>query len=222
MASPFLLKPTFTTSSPAPPESPYLKSLISHLSLQPHPEGGYFVETDRNTLRVPNPFDPSDPNSTRSASTSIHYLLTPSSPLGHFHRNKGRTVHTLHKGRGVYVLVHADEVAAEECVGGYGGHGLSERERWTGKARVEVFVVGMDLLKGERCQWIVNGGKYKCSYLVADEDGGNSSEGLLISETVVPGFEYEDHDFMTKARLEMLVRAEQAKEMDWMLRKTAS
>ncbi|OQO03841.1 hypothetical protein B0A48_10482 [Cryoendolithus antarcticus] len=202
MASAIKLKPFFTPSSPPPPESPYIQSIISHLSLQPHPEGGYFVETDRDTLRVPNSFHPSDPQSTRSASTSIHYLLTPSSPLGHFHRNRGRTVHTLHKGRGLYVLVHADEVAVKGCAGGYGGDGMGEKERWTGKTRVEVFVVGMDLLKGER-------------YV----DGGTSSDGLLISETVVPGFEYEDHDFMTKERLQALVTVEQAKEMEWMLRK---
>ncbi|KAK6428756.1 hypothetical protein LTR95_015096, partial [Oleoguttula sp. CCFEE 5521] len=140
MAPAIRLKPFFTPSSPPPPESPYIQSLISHLSLQPHPEGGYFVETDRDTLRIPNPFNPSDPLSTRSASTSIHYLLTPSSPLGHFHRNRGRTVHTLHRGRGVYVVVHADEVAAKGCAGGYGGDGMGEEERWTGKARAEVFI----------------------------------------------------------------------------------
>ena len=38
-------------------------------------------------------------NATRSAMTTISYLLTPDSPKGHFYRNKSRTVHTLHKGR---------------------------------------------------------------------------------------------------------------------------
>lgn len=39
----------------------------------------------------------------------------------------------------------------------------------------------------------------------------------MISETVVPGFEFEDHDFMKADRMKALVTAEQAKEMNWML-----
>lgn len=39
-----------------------------------------------------------------------------------------------------------------------------------------------------------------------DEDGeGASREGLLITETVVPGFEYSDHEFLGRERLEGLV-----------------
>lgn len=51
------------------------------------------------------------------------------------------------------------------------------------KARVEVFTVGKDVAKGEKLQWIVDGGKFKASYLLPDdEEGGKTSEGLLISE----------------------------------------
>ncbi len=156
------LTPSFSPTTPHP-ESSTTQSILQHLNLQPHPEGGYFVETDRDPLRVPNTFAP-NPSSksveTRSASTTIFYYLTPTSPLGHFHRNKARTVHTLHKGRGRYVLIHADEVK-----GGY--------DEWTnlaGKARVETFVVGQDVQAGERLQWVVEGGKYKvrfpCPYLL--------------------------------------------------------
>ncbi|KAJ9619841.1 hypothetical protein H2203_008112 [Taxawa tesnikishii (nom. ined.)] len=198
------LKPHYEPPSTAPDpsnppkEPPHLASLIKTLSLQPHIEGGYFVETDRDAWRIPSPFPKQEENTTtfytatgavgadlsnklssadkanpstevqksgdvvnkddgrqgekgdtRNASTTIHYLLTPSSPLGAFHRNRGRTVHTLHKGRGRYVIVHADEVMG----------------------------------------------------------------------TVVPGFEFEDHDFMRPERLEALVTKEQADEMRWMLRK---
>ncbi|EGP92292.1 uncharacterized protein MYCGRDRAFT_34180 [Zymoseptoria tritici IPO323] len=197
-------------------DSSTIQSLIQTLSMLPHPEGGFFVETDRDSRRVPNPLatqaannDPSlfstsgETSSTRSASTTIHYLLTPSSPLGHFHRNRARTVHTLHKGRGRYVIIHADEDG-----------------RWNGKARVESFIVGQNVQAGERLQWIVDGGKYKCSFLLPDKEGGeDSEEGLLISETVVPGFEFCDHDFLTRERMEALVSEEQREEMGWMLRK---
>jgi predicted cupin superfamily sugar epimerase len=45
------------------------------------------------------------------------------------------------------------------------------------KKRVETFVVGKDVEAGERAVWIVEGGKFKASFLL-DGDG----EGLLISE----------------------------------------
>ncbi|GAB1725509.1 hypothetical protein NU195Hw_g1917t1 [Hortaea werneckii] len=221
------LQPSFDPSG-TQSESSTTQQIIQKLNLQPHPEGGYFVETDRDPLRIPNPYahtsSTQNPSSilvdTRNAMTSIHYLLTARSPLGHFHRNKGRTVHTLHRGRGRYVVIHADEVASTSCPGGYGGNeNLPESRRWTDHARIETFVVGPDVLKGERVQWIVDGGKYKCSFLLPDQEGGSSSEGLLISETVVPGFEFEDHDFMDEERLRALVSREQAEEMAWMVRR---
>lgn len=174
-----------------PTETNTVQHLIANLGLKTHPEGGYFVETDRDPLRVPNPFllhDQGNPlpppplppldqqqqsagqrnedNSTRSACTSIYYLLTPASPKGNFHRNKGRTIHTLHQGRGQYVIIHADGVQKGE------------------KARVETFVVGHNIQKGEKLQWVVEGGKYKASFLLSDIEGSSESEGLLISEVM--------------------------------------
>lgn len=49
-----------------------------------------------------------------------------------------------------------------------------------GKAGIETFVVGQDIEKGERLQWVVEGGKYKGTFLLPDD--GGSSNGLLISE----------------------------------------
>ncbi|MCJ1433281.1 hypothetical protein MMC27_002640 [Xylographa pallens] len=202
--------PTFV-SKPGNVEAPHIQNLISKLNLQTHLEGGYFVETDRDPLRVPNPFRVDDSHtanllsnsnqddSSRSASTTIYYLLTPENPTGVFHRNKARTMHTLHKGRGRYVIIHADQTE----------HGQ--------KDMVETFVVGHNVDKGERLQWLVEGGKYKASFLLPDSEGGNTSEGLLISETVVPGFEFQDHDFLPAAALHNLVTAEQENELRWLL-----
>lgn len=119
------------------------------------------------------------------------------------------------------MVIHADEVAGSDFPGGYGSEGLvGEGTRWVGKARVETFVVGLDVEAGERVQWVVEGGKYKASWLLPDVEGGEESEeGLLISETVVPGFEYEDHDFMREERLEALVGREQREELEWLVRR---
>ncbi|EME88061.1 uncharacterized protein MYCFIDRAFT_26189 [Pseudocercospora fijiensis CIRAD86] len=201
------------------PESETVQAIITKLGLIEHPEGGYFAETDRDELRVPNSL-PASTGKQRRACTTIHYLLTPKSPLGALHRNKARTVHTLHKGRGRYVIVHADEVATAGCPLGYSpDETLPEDQRWSGKARVEVFTVGQNVLAGEKLQWIVEGGKYKTSFLLADDETGvTSEEGLLISETVVPGFEYEDHDFMTSERFESLIEDGCQQHMRWMVR----
>lgn len=181
----------------------------------PHIEGGFFIETDRGTETIPSPFPPPSASSTnakdlapqrpgfdpevRNTSTTIFYLLTPSGPQGGFHRNLGRTVHTLHRGRGRYVLIHADEGAEGE------------------EKRIETFLVGQDVAQGERLQWIVDGGKFKASFLLSDSEGGSPSEGLLISETVVPGFEFCDHDFLSKGGLKDLVGEEKSEELSWLL-----
>lgn len=199
------------------PESSSIQSITTALSLIPHIEGGFFVETDRAPDTVPSPFPTTTSTTTdfvpqrpgfdpalRSSSTSIFYLLTPNGPQGGFHRNKGRTVHTLHRGRGRYVIIHPQKRDSD------------------GKAEVETFVVGQNIEKGEKLQWIVEGGKYKASFLLPDVEGGADSEGLLISETVVPGFEYCDHDFLSKEGLKDLVGDEGVEELSWLLSPLAS
>ena len=167
------IQPSFIPK-PNDSEPPGVQSLIAKLGLQKHPEGGYFVETDRDTLLVPNPFQDAgqgsgDSDPTRHASTTIFYHLTPAHPMGVFHRNKGRTMHTLHKGRGRYVILHDAEAGQ--------------------KARIETFLVGQNVLGGERLQWMVDGNKYKASFLLPDVEGGNvSHDGLLISEVILHYF----------------------------------
>lgn len=220
------LKPVFNPDAPHP-NSARIDSTIKSLNLEPHPEGGYYVQTDRDNSRVPNPHL-LQPNGSpkpaadllvesRSASTTIFYYLTPDRPLGVLHRNKPRCIHTLHSGRGRYVVIHAPEVARASNPNG--SEDGDETLRWTGKARIETFLVGPNVAKGERLQWIVEGGTYKGSFLLPDDEGGEESEGLLISETVVPGFEWGDHDYMKSDRLEALATGEQKKELEWMLRR---
>jgi len=83
--------------------------------------------------------------------------------------------------------------------------------------RIETFVVGRDVEKGERLQWIVEGDRVKASFLLEDEEGEGESEGLLISEVVTPGFEYCDHEFLPAERLEDLVGREKGEELRWLL-----
>ncbi|EHL00413.1 RmlC-like cupin [Glarea lozoyensis ATCC 20868] len=204
------IHPFFSPSPDTPPPA-HIESIIKALNLEPHIEGGFFAETDRAQEKFPSPFPASHSNTidlapqrpgfepgVRNASTTIFYLLTPQGPQGGFHRNLGRTVHTLHRGRGTYVLIHADEEGSSR--------------------RIETFIVGQNVEKGEKLQWVVDGGKYKASFLMPDEEGGEESkDGLLISETVVPGFEYCDHDFLSPEGLKNLVPKEKAEELEWLL-----
>ncbi|CBX99010.1 similar to DUF985 domain-containing protein [Plenodomus lingam JN3] len=228
---PAKLEPVFTPR-PGVQEAQGTQAVVQALGLVEHVEGGWFAEIDRSPLVIGNPFlhtskeagrggdgtaitptasttptstlPLSGNNAVRNASTSIYYLLTRNNPQGHFHRNKARTVHTVIQGRGRYVLIHGDE----EDEGGRGDKA---------GIRVESFVVGSNVAKGERAVWVVEGGKWKASFLLGGEEGDEAR--LLISETVVPGFEYADHDFLTMGRLEQLLGEEQVRELGWLVRK---
>ncbi|EGR47831.1 uncharacterized protein TRIREDRAFT_79129 [Trichoderma reesei QM6a] len=206
------IKPSFTppsSSSSEEEESPSVSFTIKVLSLAQHIEGGYYAVTHVNPTTIPSPY-PQSPLSQRTIdlvgglapdfdpavrrlSTTIYYFLTPNRPLGSFHRNRSRIIHTLHSGRGRYVLIHPD-------------------------GRIESFVVGPNIQKGEKLQWVVEGGSWKASFLLPDVEGETSSDGLLISETVVPGFEYADHEFLSRERLSEILPEEKAKALEWLVK----
>ncbi len=58
-------------------------SLIRHLHLQPHPEGGYFYRSYESPQVVRG----------RRLMSSIYYLLTDDQPIGHLHRNRSDILH---------------------------------------------------------------------------------------------------------------------------------
>lgn len=150
-------------------ESPSVQKLIRSLELKPHIEGGYFAETDRDEqkvaltskedVRAVQSDGSASPDNKRHLSTSIFYCLTPRSPIGAFHRNRSKTVHNLHRGRGMYVTLTPKDDGVD----------------------IDTFAVGHDVAKGEKLQWVVDGGSYKASFLLPDDDDPSSSV-LLISE----------------------------------------
>ncbi|PLB47368.1 hypothetical protein P170DRAFT_511980 [Aspergillus steynii IBT 23096] len=207
----------FTAFANPTTEPPNLQHLIHHLNLSPHIEGGYFRETDRARDQIvcpahehePTHPHPPDPRARpgedhRALSTTCLYLLTPKSPIEAFHRTRGRVVHTLHRGRGVCMILKNGARIGKE----------------SSRIEIESFIVGQDVAKGERLQWVVEGGCYKASLLVPDGDGdeGEKSGGLLVSETVMPGFEYRDHEFLTRRELEGMLDPGEAKQLGWLLR----
>lgn len=67
------------SSTPIPAE---IAELIDKLQLQPHPEGGFYRETWRSNLSLPQSILPAEYTGDRSAGTSILFLL----PTEHFSR----------------------------------------------------------------------------------------------------------------------------------------
>lgn len=181
--------------------------LVARFDMMVHPEGGYFVETDRSHLRVPNVLEqsPTTSGGTRTTSTTIYYLLTSTRASGYFHRNKSRTVHCLHEGKGVYVLLYpSDHQPRTRCTAHIERttRGLYRKRLLASGWTLEIFEVGSDV---GIYQWLVEGDIYKCSFLRGlDTETGElgrasaAADGLFISEVVSPGFEFTDHNFMSR------------------------
>jgi predicted cupin superfamily sugar epimerase len=160
-----LIKPYLKPSHAAERENPTTIALIKALGLQDHHEGGYLSRTDEDPVETLNSRIQS--GELRKASSSAFYLLTPKCPLGAFHMNKARIVHALHAGRARYIIIHPDERDSN------------------GKAKVETFVVGHNVVNGERLQWVVEANVWKGTILLPDKSGMTESNGMLISEVSI-------------------------------------
>lgn len=89
-------------------------------------------------------------------------------------------------------------------------------------------MVGHDIGKGEKVTWTVEGGVWKASFLLqpaavdgpsgSTRGGQDNNEGLLITETVVPGFEYSDHEFLSVEKSKELLTATDAKALEWLVK----
>lgn len=138
-------------------ESAASKLIIEQLELQAHVEGGYFRRTYQSDSapQLDTQYGP------RLAMSSIFYLLTSQSSVGHWHLNKSDIMHYFQGGAALtYYLIHPD-------------------------GELEVVVMGSDLEASQKLQLMVPGGTWKASHLESGDYG-------LISEAVVPGFEYSD------------------------------
>ncbi|WP_202405752.1 MULTISPECIES: cupin domain-containing protein [Halomonadaceae] len=146
-------------ASPSPAATPDRAAVIEGLGLEKHVEGGYFRRTYQSDHRPMLETEAGE----RFLMTSIFYLLTSDSPVGHFHRNRSDIVHYYHQGDPIrYTLIHPD-------------------------GTLEQVVMGPDVANGQRLQLHVAGGVWKASELLEGPYGYG-----LISEAVSPGFDYDD------------------------------
>jgi predicted cupin superfamily sugar epimerase len=119
------------------------QQIIEKLSLEPHIEGGYFSRTYSSNVEARLPPD----SKPRRLMSSIFYMLTDDSPIGHLHKNKSDIVHYFHAGSPLtYFIVDVD-------------------------GRLDTRVLGPDLDRGQQLQLIVPGGCWKATLLEAGEFG---------------------------------------------------
>lgn len=132
-----------------------LARVVELLGLEPHPEGGFFRETHRSADAIPGgALDARYGGAARSASTAIHYLVTPES-FSAMHR-----------------------VASEEVFHFYLGDPV-EMFRILPDGRGETVRIGPDLERGERPQVVVPAGAWQGTRLV--EGGSYALLGATVA-----------------------------------------
>jgi len=145
----------------------YPKQLITQFELIPHPEGGYYKETYRSGEIITQDALPARFPGDRSFSTAIYFLLE-KEDFSAFHRIKSDECWHFYTGNtlNIYVLHLSGEL--------------------------EIILLGNDLNKGERFQYVVPAGCWFAS--APAEDAAFSFVGC----TVAPGFNFADFE-MAKA-----------------------
>ncbi len=169
MAGTVALAPAALQGAENPAASPTAGEVVEQLGLEQHVEGGFF----RRTYAADEQPSITTAHGDRYLMTSIFYMLTSKSPVGHFHRNRSDIVHYFHLGDPVtYYLLHRD-------------------------GSLQTVVMGNDVLAGQKLQLTVPGGVWKASRLAS----GNHGYGL-ISEAVAPGFDYADMSLAERGQLQ--------------------
>jgi purine nucleoside permease/predicted cupin superfamily sugar epimerase len=145
------------------------EELIKSLNLTGHVEGGFY----RQTFKADHRPLLSTEYGERANMTSIYYLLSAESPIGHFHMNRSDIMHYFHVGDPItYYLMNQD-------------------------GSLETHILGPDPTKGHEMQMVVKGGTWKASKISTNGQYGYG----LIGEAVAPGFEYEDMQLGKQADL---------------------
>lgn len=142
------------------------QSLIDHLQLTPHREGGFFrrIYTSPQTLPDQTPAGAQDQQ--RPLMSSILYLLSNAQPRGYLHRNRADILHYWQRGRAIrYTLLGSD-------------------------GQLTCATLGPDLASGQQLTLLVPGGVWKASELLPQT--GDEADYGLIAEAVCPGFDYRD------------------------------
>ena len=147
--------------------------IIELLGLEPHPEGGFFAETYRAALTLPEDGLPPEYGGPRAAGTAIYYMIRPDSP-SRMHRVRSDEVYHFYLGDPAELLLLEPH----------------------GEGRT--ITLGPDLAAGQRPQAVVPGGVWQgCRVLPGGEFallGATVAPGFDYAD-----FELADGDTLMKA-----------------------
>lgn len=140
------------------------ESLIQDLALEPLPwEGGYYRETWRSDVTIPQQALGSAYAGSRAAGTSIYYMLTPDT-LSKMHRLPSPETFHFYMGDAVeMLLLHPD-------------------------GSDQVITFGQNLSAGQHLQFTILGNTWMGGKLSAGYEHGFA----LMGTTVAPGFDFDD------------------------------
>ncbi|HMC01479.1 MAG TPA: cupin domain-containing protein [Flavobacteriaceae bacterium] len=144
--------------------------IIKALNLQPHPEGGYYKEVYRSSGIIGNESLDSRYTGSRNYATSIYFLLT-SDSFSAFHKINQDEIWHFYDGSPIKI------------------HMISETGEYSN------VVVGKDLKKGEKLQFVVPGNHWFAANVVYE----NSYS--LVGCTVSPGFDFKDFQLANRNAL---------------------
>jgi predicted cupin superfamily sugar epimerase len=172
------------------------------LGLIDHDEGGSFVQTYENASNGALLSTPDREGGSRPLMNTIYYMLDGKSPVGHLHTNQSDIVHYYHGGNPVqYIVVNPTTGQILTCV------------------------MGHDVALGHRLQLVVPGGWPKASRLLTKRGtpivDSPESERIpselnafgLVSEVVVPGFDYRDRHLCSLPDVELRFGADASRQL---------
>ncbi|MDL9935634.1 cupin domain-containing protein [Gordonia sp. ABSL1-1] len=142
---------------------PVLPDWAQELDLSPHPEGGWFAETWRSDLTLPETVLPSGYSGARSAGTAIYFLLLPGEESA-WHTVRGAEIWLHHRGAPVIL----DLGGTDDAPGA-----------------PQPIALGPDVTAGQRPQAVVPPGCWQRARPAR-------AEAALVSAIVVPGFDFDD------------------------------
>ena len=164
-----------TARHPTEPNLHESRFWIDRLQLIPHPEGGFYRETYRAPLQIPQSALPSTFKGARSASTAI-YVLLDGENFSAFHR-----------------------IAADEMWHFYAGSALAV-EVIDPAGKHSQILLGSHPEAGEQFQAVVPAGCWFASH-VFDSSSQKSGAFSLVGCTVAPGFDFADFEIAQRASL---------------------
>ncbi|KAJ3033936.1 hypothetical protein HK097_004675 [Rhizophlyctis rosea] len=153
--------------------------IVKHFDLKPHPEGGFYTETYRDTLNIPaEALANTGHGGTRVASTAIMFLLDKGA-VSRLHRLKSDEIFHLYPSTSSTTLLSFD---------------LSTNT-------AQKITLGPKILAGETVQHLFKRNTWFGAYSNAESD----EDYTLIGCTVAPGFDFQDFEMIDGEGAEELV-----------------